>query len=168
MRESLMYGSVRGARGNSRPYRDTWGHGDGRTLHGVSCIRTNAMRRTPLTGPSRWSRYHVPMSPRPSISRSEYNNIVTHTKKGDNNPLWIVGGVIVSGLVIWAAVAAARSGSVPSNEAASQTAPEYISALYTIGSRGAVADDNDIERFAHGHQKLQSRRGPTRRSGFHA
>ena len=23
MRESLMYGSVRGARGNSRPYRDT-------------------------------------------------------------------------------------------------------------------------------------------------
>ena len=36
MRESLMYGSVRGTRGNSRPYRDAYGHSSHRAIMDTS------------------------------------------------------------------------------------------------------------------------------------
>ena len=42
MRESLMYGSVRGARGNSRPYRDTCSTDDARWCQGDVCSQKGA------------------------------------------------------------------------------------------------------------------------------
>ena len=55
MRESCKYGSVRGARGNSRPYRDPF------LLHCICRLlalksRGNAAARGPLTGVLRISR----------------------------------------------------------------------------------------------------------------
>jgi hypothetical protein len=45
MRESLMYGSVRGARGNSRPYRDVFDI----PVWVIFCPRP--MKRAPAAGP---------------------------------------------------------------------------------------------------------------------
>ena len=87
MRESLMYGSVRGARGNSRPYRDAVALG----LQKWSCEARRSMdwddylrQQTPYIGnlPKNRRCLHQARTPRAAVCEDVANNIEDRLASG--------------------------------------------------------------------------------------